>query len=84
MCLFLKRLLSKLQAERPGYKQNTIFQLDGARYHTSEDMRNYVANQGLYVVIGGPYGYNIAPVEMFFAALKATDINPDRAKTGKR
>jgi hypothetical protein len=36
------------------------------------------------VVISGPYGYEIAPIEMFFAQLKATNLNPEGVPTGKK
>ena len=35
-------------------------------------------------LISGPYGYDIAPVEMFFSAMKSTNLNPELIKTGKK
>ena len=31
----------------------------------------------------GPYSYDIAPCELFFAAFKNAHINPDQVKLGK-
>ena len=84
ICLFLKRLVYRLNLEDSNFRNKTIFQLDGATYHTSYETRNFLTNSGVQTIISGPYGYNIAPIEMFFAALKATDMNPARIKTGKK
>ena len=35
-------------------------------------------------MISGPYGYDIAPVEMLFSGIKSTNLNPDLIKTGKK
>ena len=31
----------------------------------------------------GPYSYDVAPAELFFAAFKCADINPSRVPMGK-
>ena len=58
--------------------------LDGAGYHTSKKTRNYLANKGVKVVLGGPYAFSAAPIERFFSALKSVDLNPEGFKTGKK
>ena len=58
--------------------------LDGASYHRSTETRNYLANKGVKVVIGGPYAFSAAPVEHYHAALKSKNLNPDNIKTGKK
>ena len=58
--------------------------MDCASYHCSRETRNYIANQGLKVVLGGVYGYKLAPIEMLFGSLKEVDLNPMQRKTGKR
>ena len=84
VCLFLKGLATKLGRQDAQFKEKTVFQFDSASYHHSLITRNYLANLGIKTVICGPYGYDMAPVELFFAALKSTDINPDHVKTGKK
>ena len=84
ICLFLKRLVYRLNLEDSNFRDKTIFQLDGAKYHGSYETRNFLTNLGVKTIISGPYGYDIAPIEMFFAALKTTDMNPARIKTGKK
>ena len=39
---------------------------------------------GIKTIISGPYGYEIAPIEMFFAALKSTNLNSGMIQTGKK
>ena len=83
-CLFMKRLMLRLQAQDENWKARTLFLLDAAMYHRSADTRNYLCNAGAKVVVGGPYAFAAAPIEHFFSALKAVDLNPNKIKTGKR
>ena len=55
-CLYISKLLKKLQEERPNFRENTIFQLDGASIHTCEKTRSYLTNLGLKVFFTAPYG----------------------------
>ena len=84
ICLFLKELFAVIELERPDYRQNTILLIDGAPYHRSAETHNFLCNLGVKVVMGGPYGYQAAPIESFFAALKNSDLNPELMKTGKK
>ena len=36
------------------------------------------------IMMMGPYSYDIAPCELFFAAFKNADINPSKVPTGKQ
>ena len=42
MLLFLKGLAETLDYEIPGWREETVFLLDGARYHTSEETRGHI------------------------------------------
>ena len=42
LLLFMRHLMERLDEEDATWKDKTIFLLDGARYHTSEDMREYL------------------------------------------
>ena len=84
VCLFVSQLVELLEEEDPGFREHTILQFDGAAYHRSAETRNYFANMGIKTIIAGPYGYKIAPAEIFFAALKSTNLNPDMIQTGKK
>jgi len=74
----------KLNNQDKDWKEKTAILLDGASYHRSKETRNYLANKGVKVVIGGPYAFSGAPIEHFFSALKCVDLNPDNVKTGKK
>jgi hypothetical protein len=50
--------------------------LDGAKYHTSEEMKLYFRKMELKVIFTGPYSFTSAPIEMMFSALKRGDLNP--------
>ena len=84
LCLYLKWLIVKLSKQDKNWQETTVLLLDGASYHRSKETRNYLANKGVKVVIGGPYAFSAAPVEHYFSALKRFDLNPDNIKTGKK
>ena len=56
-----------LEEENPFFRENTVLQFDGASYHRSAETRNYLSNIGVKTMISGPYGYEIAPIELFFS-----------------
>ena len=80
----MKHLMRQLDSEDPDWQGKTVFLLDGARYHTSEDMREYFRNLQVQVMFSGPYSYAAAPIEMVFGALKRGELNPERRSTGKK
>ena len=83
-CLFMQKLIAKLQQEDPSFRERTVFQLDSADYHRSQITRNFLANNKIKTTLGGVYGYNLAPCELFFAGIKKGNLNPNFASTGKR
>ena len=82
--LFFRYLIRHLDRESPNWRIETVFLLDGARYHTSEEMREYFNKMEITVIYSGPYSYSAAPIELLFGALKAGNLNPERLPTGKR
>ena len=74
----------KLYKQDKNWTEKTVLLLDGASYHRSKETRNYLANKGVKVVIGGPYAFSAAPIEYFFSALKSVDLNPEGLRTGKK
>ena len=80
----MKQLVNALELEDPKFREKTVIQFDGATYHRSAETRNFLANMGVKAMVSGPYGYEIAPIETFFAGIKATNLNPDLIKTGKK
>ena len=82
--LFVQKLSSKLNAERPGWKRDTVVLLDNAPYHSCKLTREYFAHHGIKTMYTAPYSYSGVPVELFFAALKSTNLNPTLQASGKR
>ena len=84
MALFLHSLTDTLDVESPGWQDDTVFLLDNAIYHTSEETRAVIRSLGLKLIYSGPYSYTSAPAELLFSALKIGELNPDHLTTGKR
>ena len=58
--------------------------LDNASYHTCSTTLKVLEELGVTVLFTGPHSYSASPVELFFAAFKAADINPRHVPTGKK
>ena len=84
MLMFLSRLAQLLSTEGDNWRKDTLFLLDGASYHKSEEVRAHLRNLGIDVILSAPYSYEAAPCELFFAYFKQENLNPDNIKTGKR
>ena len=84
MMVFLIHLVNQLDLERPSWRDDTVLLLDGARYHTGSEVREYLWKLELQVIWSAPYSYSTAPIEMVFGTLKFGEINPDGKATGKK
>ena len=82
--LFMQHLAKALDADRPGWRQNTIILLDNASYHKSTATIEVLEALILPVMYSGPYSFNIAPCELLFSLLKRDVINPNDLPLGKR
>ena len=83
-CLFISKLATKLTAEDKNWRDNTLLLIDGAKYQTCEESIRYMKQLGFKVCISAPYSYAGALIEYAFSQLKAVDLNPTGAKTGKK
>jgi transposase len=54
--------------------------LDNAAYHRSLKTREFIEKLSLSVMYLGPDQFAMAPVEKFFAFIKARDLNPLMSK----
>ena len=70
MLMFLSRLAQVLTSEHKDWRLNTVFLLDGAPYHKSDQTRRHMINLGLNVMFTAPYSYDASPIELFFAYFK--------------
>ena len=82
--VFLRYLVQRLDEDIPGWRGDTLILLDGARYHTGSEIRDYLHKMQIQVIYSGPYSYTTAPIELLFGGLKFGELNPDRLPTGKR
>ena len=76
MLLFFTELAKTLDFDRPGWREETIVQLDGASYHKSKDTVSLLQKLGVPFCISSPYSYDGAAAELVFAMLKSGDLNP--------
>ena len=83
MEIFFRQLTLKLDAQRPNWRQSHVILMDNATYHTNPTILNVLELLRIPVIFTGPHSYKASPVETFFAAFKAADINPRKLATGK-
>ena len=84
MEVFFHKLVKKLEAERPDFRESTVIMLDNAPYHTCQASLRLFEKLQIPVLFTGPHSYAASPIELLFAAFKSADINPRHVKTGKR
>ena len=82
--MFLQHLAQQLDDEQPGWRENTTFLWDNAKYHNNNYTKSQISKLGINVMFSGPYSYDAAPIETLFSHLKLGDLNQDRQSTGKR
>ena len=73
---FVKELVKTLDKDRPGWRQDTVWQVDGAKYHLTELMQDIYAKLKIPVLVSAPYSYDGAVAELFFTMFKRGHINP--------
>ena len=84
MELFYHHLCAKLDKERPKWRDDTIIMHDNASYAVSEAAHRIYRDLQLPMMFTGPHSYTVSPIELVFALLKRTDINPLHHATGKK
>lgn len=81
---FLSELAKSLRTSLgDGWKQEVVVVLDGASYHRSIETRKAISQIGMAVIMSAPYSYASAPAELWFAAVKRGDFNPELIKSTK-
>ena len=55
----------------------------GAAYHKAAGTMEMLERLRVPITQMGPYSYDAAPCELFFAAFKKADINPNKIPLGK-
>ena len=73
-----------LDAEDPNWRRDAVLLLDGARYHTSWEVREFLYASGVAYFLTAPYSPDASPIEQLFRELKRGDLNPEKLTLGKR
>ena len=55
MSLFWKSLALKLDKEKPGWRKDTIWTMDGAAYHSGEEALNILKELKINIAMQGPH-----------------------------
>ena len=84
MTLFIEHLVQKLDEENRHWRNSTVLCWDGASYHRSKSTLKMLERLNVPIMMTGPYSYEAAPCELFFAAFKSADINPNKVPLGKK
>ena len=73
MKLYLTNLCEVLDIETPNWRSNSVILLDGASPHVSSDTIDHIKKKlKIPVIFTGPYSYDAAAIELFFAYFKRT------------
>ena len=83
MLLYFTELAKTLDSDRPGWREDTIVQLDGASYHYSRETVQLLRKLAIPFCISAPYSYEGAAAELVFAMLKSGDLNPGGLQLSK-
>ena len=84
MMMFLSHLCRTLNQEEADWKDKTVLLLDNARYHSSQETRDYLRKMQVKVMFSGPYSYSTAPIELLFGGIKKGQLYPFDEPTGKK
>ena len=84
MSVFFVQLVKKLDEENKQWRKDTVILLDNAKYHRSKEILTLLKELHIPVLFTGPHSYAAVPIELWFAAFKADNINPRHLPTGKK
>ena len=76
---FVRELVALLDEERPNWRSNTIWLVDGAKMHTTELVKDIYKKLKVPIMVAPPYGWNLVATESWHSLFKFGELNP----TGK-
>ena len=82
-CEYVSHLILQLDRDRPGWREDTVWQLDCAKWHLTEEVKQLFGKHQVPVVVSAPYSYDWAVVELFFAMWKRGELNMQRLAVTK-
>ena len=68
-----------MDVERPDWRQDTIWLVDGAKMHTTELVQDIYQKLKVPIMVAPPYSWNLVATEKWHAMFKSGELNP----TGK-
>lgn len=80
---FMVHLIKALDEDRPGWRQDTIIQMDGAKYHLTDQVKSVLEQHKVPALVSAPYSYDGAVAELFFATFKCGELNLQGVATSK-
>ena len=81
---FYTHLIKMLEKKHKNWGEDHIFLMDNAPYHTSAPMMEFYKKHEMPIMFTGPHSYAASPIELFFAAFKRDDVNPNQLALGKQ
>ena len=84
MTLFMEQLVLKLDKQNPHWRNSTVITWDGAPYHRAKGTVEMLKRLNIPISMMAPYSYNVAACELFYAAFKCDDVNPNAIPLGKQ
>jgi hypothetical protein len=84
MRIFFHSLVKKLDAADKNWYRTHVVMCDNASYHTCGAALCIFEELGVPLLFTGPHSFSASPIELFFAAFKAADINPRHLPVGKK
>ena len=76
---FVRELVQTLNVERPNWREDTVWLLDGAKMHSTELVQDIYRKLKIPVMIAPPYSWNLVATESWHSIFKQGELNP----TGK-
>ena len=84
MRIFFHALVKRLDAVDRNWYRTHVIMCDNATYHSCGAALRIFEELGVPLHLTGPYSFSASPIELFFAAFKAFDINPLNLPVGKK
>ena len=72
----VRELVGKLDAERSGWRDDTIWLVDGAKMHTTELVQAIYRKLKVPIMVAPPYSWNLVATEKWHALFKSGELNP--------
>jgi len=72
---YIRHLVKCLDRDRPKWRSNTVIQVDGAKWHTTEMLERLYQKLKVPIMVSAPYSFDAAVAELFFSQFKRGELN---------